>query len=315
MPDEGGGTPPERWVGLDLRHFDALEAIADTGSFHGAAARLGYTQSGISRQIASLERTVGRRLVNRPRAGTRLTLTEAGARLLTHASAIRARLAVAQADIATLSQRSELRVHAFPAAARTVMAPVLRALATRPGAPRVELAEAPEGNALFELVESGSIDFAIVDLPLFQPRGIAIESLLTDPFVLLVERSSPLGQLGRPLLLRELAGIPLVVFGRSSSTDRAVLYLRAHDIVPPLVHRAEESEALYGFVVSGLASALVPRLAASASAAEDLAVVELEPGIPPRRFGVAYRHEVGTTAAGELFLESVRAVCDELATE
>src|SRR5215210_3288682 len=150
MPDEGGGIPPERWVGLDLRHFDALEAIADTGSFHGAAARLGYTQSGISRQIASLERTVGRRLVNRPRAGTRLTLTEAGARLLTHASAIRARLAVAQADIATLSQRSELRVHAFPAAARTVMAPVLRALATRPGAPRVELAETPEGNALFE---------------------------------------------------------------------------------------------------------------------------------------------------------------------
>src|ERR1041385_3743583 len=95
---------PDRWLGIELRHFLALEAVARERSFAKAAASLGYTQSAVSQQIASLERIVGQRLVERPGGPKPVSLTEAGRLLLTHADAIAAPGAPAQADLDALGK-------------------------------------------------------------------------------------------------------------------------------------------------------------------------------------------------------------------
>ena len=107
----------DRWLGLDLRHLIALKAIADESSFGKAAERLGYTQSAISQQIATLERIVGLRLVERPGGPRPISLTEAGGILLRHADAIQARLLAAKADMAALEagDAGRLRVGTFQA--------------------------------------------------------------------------------------------------------------------------------------------------------------------------------------------------------
>src|SRR3954447_23780275 len=89
----------EQWLGIELRHLAALVAVARERAFRGAAARLGYVPSAISGQIASLERAVGTRLVERSRGPSRVALTPAGELLLTHAESILARLQAAQADV------------------------------------------------------------------------------------------------------------------------------------------------------------------------------------------------------------------------
>jgi molybdate transport repressor ModE-like protein len=95
---------PDRWLGIELRHLTALEAVAREGSFGRAAKSLGYTQSAVSQQIAALERIVGARLVDRPGGPRPVSLTEAGELLLRHAEAIVARLAAAQADLGALAE-------------------------------------------------------------------------------------------------------------------------------------------------------------------------------------------------------------------
>src|ERR1700752_4210257 len=94
---------PNQWLGVEVRHFAALQAIAAEHSFARAAHRLGYTQSAVSQQIATLERIVGEQLIERPGGPRPVSLTEAGQVLLGHAESIVARLQAAQADLAALS--------------------------------------------------------------------------------------------------------------------------------------------------------------------------------------------------------------------
>src|SRR5256886_9567929 len=85
------------WLGIDLRHLAALEAVSRSGSFGRAARELGYTQSAVSQQIAQLERIVGQRLFHRPGGPRRVEATEAGLLLLRHADAVVAQLDAAPA--------------------------------------------------------------------------------------------------------------------------------------------------------------------------------------------------------------------------
>src|SRR5439155_11270480 len=91
---------PDSWLGVELRHLAALQAVAEEGSFGRAAIRLGYTQSAVSQQIATLERLSGERLVDRPGGPRPISITAAGSVLLRHADGMVARLWAAQAHLA-----------------------------------------------------------------------------------------------------------------------------------------------------------------------------------------------------------------------
>jgi DNA-binding transcriptional LysR family regulator len=61
---------------MDIRHLRTLSEIAERGSFSAAADALGISQPAVSQQVATLERELGRRLLDR--SGRRVTLTEDG---------------------------------------------------------------------------------------------------------------------------------------------------------------------------------------------------------------------------------------------
>src|SRR5438046_1281746 len=99
------------WKRLELRYLAALRAVAQEGSFAAAAAKLGYTQSAISQQIAMLERIIGARVVVRPGGRRPAELTAVGKTLTLHADAIVARLQAAQADVAVCAGGDTTRLH------------------------------------------------------------------------------------------------------------------------------------------------------------------------------------------------------------
>src|SRR5215213_4843802 len=65
---------------MDLRQLEIIRAIADTGSFTAAGAKLHVSQSAISRQILLLEEELGEPVFHR--IGRRIRITAAGESLL-----------------------------------------------------------------------------------------------------------------------------------------------------------------------------------------------------------------------------------------
>ncbi|NEE50516.1 LysR family transcriptional regulator, partial [Streptomyces sp. SID8455] len=84
---------------LEVRHLRALCAIADAGSLHQAARRLGVSQPSLTTQLRRIENSLGAELFSRERTGCRPTplgravlsrarpLVEGMSALVTHALA------------------------------------------------------------------------------------------------------------------------------------------------------------------------------------------------------------------------------------
>src|SRR6266508_3842905 len=96
------------WASVELRHLLALRAVARSGSFSRAAEELGYTQSAISQQIATLEKVVGLPLFERRGGRRQVTLSESGELLLRHAGPIIDRFQSAKADLRDSSDKDLL---------------------------------------------------------------------------------------------------------------------------------------------------------------------------------------------------------------
>ncbi|GIU95428.1 MAG: LysR family transcriptional regulator [Gaiellaceae bacterium] len=303
----------DRWVGLDLRHLLALKAIADEGSFGRAADRLGYTQSAISQQIASLERIVGLRLLERPGGPRPVTLTEAGRILLRHAEAIEARLLAAKADMAALEagDAGRVRVGTFQSVGAKIIPELLRQFAASHPGVEVVLTESQDEDELLAMVERGDLDLTFWTLPLVGGPYEAVE-LLRDPYVLVVPADSPLARLERPPTLREITLHPLVGFNQCRAMAHVDRQLAAAGRTPNYVFRSDNNGTVQGLVGAGVGISLSPRLTVD----EDdpsVAIIDLQGRLEPRVIGLVWHADRHFSPAARAFVESAVAVCSELA--
>ncbi|MDQ0808928.1 DNA-binding transcriptional LysR family regulator [Streptomyces sp. B3I7] len=137
-----------------------LRQVAESGSFTAAAARLGYTQSAISRQAAALERGAGAVLFERHFDGVRLT--PAGLTLLRHARTILACLDEAAQDLSGSAPRSEpVRLGIFPSGGATLLPPALTLLAATDPQVAVTTREGTTPS-LIRSLRAGSLDLAVL---------------------------------------------------------------------------------------------------------------------------------------------------------
>jgi DNA-binding transcriptional LysR family regulator len=295
----------DRWLGVELRHLAALEAVGRTRSFHGAARDLGYTQSAVSQQIAQLERNVGQRLVDRPGGPRPVDLTDAGRLLLRHADAIVAQLDAAQADMAAFAEGAAgpLRVGIFQSVGARILPGLLRRF--KKDWPRVEVSVREEIDAadLLRMLEHGELDLTFADLPLPEGPFDAVE-VLRDPYVLLVQAGSELAGRESAPSFRELSGLPIVTWRHIGEPET---YLRGR--VPDLniVFRSDDNGTLVGLVAEGLGVAVVPQLVVNP---RNPAYVALPFGnrIPPRQLAIVSHRDRFQSAAAESFVELAKSL-------
>jgi molybdate transport repressor ModE-like protein len=296
----------DRWLGVELRHFAALEAVGRAGSFGRAARELGYTQSAVSQQIAQLERLVGQQLVERPGGPKPVSLTEAGRLLLRHADAIVAQLEAAQADLAALVQgeAGPLRVGIYQSVGVHLLPALLRRF--REEWPRVDLqlVHSVEDEEPLRALERGELDLTFADLPLPDGPFEAVE-VLRDRYVLVVAADSELARRGRAPSPAELADLDLVGF-RSCRSLRSLTEVLPH--APNFVFRSDDNGTVQGLVAAGVGAALVPRLTVDETN-EGIAVVDLGERVPPRLIVIAWHRDRQRSRAAEAFVDVARSVC------
>jgi DNA-binding transcriptional LysR family regulator len=293
-------TGGERWIGLETRLLVAFIAVAETGSFAEAARRLGYTQSGISQQIAALERIVGGKLLVRHVGGRRpVEPTESGAAFLEHSYKIVGQIEGAFAELvaAESAPTNLVRVAAVPNAPGWLAGALLREIR---GKTRllVDLQEARGLPELFAKLDSGEAELAVASLPV--PSRFHADLLGADAYVAVVPSASPLAR-GGVLSTAALVELPLV--GLQLAHDELVASQLANaGVDPACIKRYEDSRFVQSVVAAGQAVAIVPALEVNR---EDgtIAVLDLPPQlqIPPRSIAVVrHKERLLTSPAREL---------------
>jgi len=243
---------------MRLEELQAFLAVAETGNFQQAAQKCGVSQSTISRQVQSLEATVGISLFHR-HGNAKLTL--GGDRLLPHAKKICQIWSTAAQELLDLQagKQTELCVAGIPSACAYQLPPILQKFAKT--YPNVQLRVTTLGSdRALKVLKDGLIDIAIVmNNPFLTASSeMFVEHLYQEQIQLLLPINHPLNK-KESLTWRDLHNVPQVVFKDGYGLQRLVQDqfnrqgLRLHAAL-----ELNSLEAFRGVVKQGSLIALLP---------------------------------------------------------
>ncbi|WP_413543223.1 LysR family transcriptional regulator [Citricoccus nitrophenolicus] len=247
---------------LSLRRLRMLRELHLRGTVTAVAATLHYSPSGVSQQLAQLERDVGARLVERH--GRRLLLTDLGLVLAEHAEEIlgsvdRATLALEQAQDGVSAR---LTAGVWASVASSLVPPALSALAIdHPGIVVRTLELDPEQSA--SAVKDGTLDLSfVID---YSVTATHAEPGLSQTLVA-VERlhaAVPAGMIPTETVqLSQLADYPWILAPASDHFGHAVrTACHQHGFEPRIVHTVAEQPTALAMAAGGLGVSLVSDLA------------------------------------------------------
>ena len=246
-----------------LSGLRVVRVVFETGSFTAAAQILGYTQSAISRQVASMEAAAGSMLFERGARGVRPTA--AGTLVAARAATVLHEIDAATRELTEVENllTGTVSMGAFPTAAMVL---VPRAIArVRHSHPElvVEIVESSTPAQLRQL-RAGRIDVAVIavgeGLAEYDLSGLRVDTVIDGKLLLAVGVEHRLAHQGR-IHVDELARESWIV-GKGARNDPQ---FGAWPTLPnPRVGaRMREWSARLGCVAAGLGITVIPEIAAA----------------------------------------------------
>jgi len=246
----------EREAAVDLRQLEIIQAIAETGSFTGAGAKLHVSQSAVSRQVLLLEQELGEGVFLR--VGRRIRITPAGEALLHLAHRVFQDVKDTVALITDTQQPLLGTVHVVGGmtAALHVFPELLREF--RAAHPGVDVRVTAGNDELCaRLVRNGTADLGLLTLPVDDP-GLVTAPAYEEEMLLVVPRAHSLAH-KRRVGIAELRREPFIVYDAGSHVRRLTdEFFGREQIEPRVVMQTENAEVGKAMVRNGLGLAILP---------------------------------------------------------
>jgi DNA-binding transcriptional LysR family regulator len=293
---------------MDTRQLAAFCAVVERKSFSQAAERLGVTQPAVSLQVRSLEKRLGRQLLDR--SGRRVEPTEAGLALYRGAQRL---LAVEGQLLDELEAGSEgelggtLEVGASTGPGSTVV-PVLLCDFQRAN-PGVAISlSISDTQTVVDRVADRELELGVVGAAR-RHRGVVFEPFFRDEVVLATPPDHRFA--GCTIALDELKREPLIVMQEGAGVRQVIedelrrAGTRLRDLEPRLELGLQESAR--SAVAAGYGVTFISRTAIEADlAAGTLAVARVKGLNPAREISLVRSTGRSPTRAAEAFVEFAR---------
>src|SRR5436853_1063711 len=252
---------------MTLHQLRIFLAVAQASTLTRASKQLGLAQPSLSKQLASLEESVGARLFER--AHKRMVLTDAGRLLLHHAQRVIKGIDEAEAGLRefTSGKRAIIRIAGLNSVIKAIVPDALRRCGAAASGIEVDIHEAAPGEVV-EMLYARQAHIGLIAAGTVAEASIGFRQVpvVDDPYVFAVPSAIKLGDLKKledasEDVARVLNNCIQFHFGTQHTLRVQQWYQR---ILPQhrLVAHCRTYEVALGLVRSGFGVSLVPALTA-----------------------------------------------------
>jgi DNA-binding transcriptional LysR family regulator len=258
---------------IDTLGVQAFVAIADQGSFQGAADSLFLSQTGITRRLQNLEEFLGVKLIERTTRS--VALTSVGNEFLPHARRLLSELTGSLVEIRETgrSRRGNVTIACVPTVGVRFLPRIIQEYSSKYPENRIRILDHSSSgvaNAVLQREAEFGINIA-------GPHHAEMDSvpLLEDSFVFVCRTDHPLAK-SKEVSWRQLQNYPLILLGQFSG-NRALLdqVFSSSDLKLQSLYEVQRVSTALGLVAEGVGAAVLPQLAMQRDAYPNIRVISL----------------------------------------
>ena len=291
---------------LEVRHLQLVAAIVDEGNLTRAGERLNLTQSALSHQLLDIEERLGTPLFHR--VNRKMTLTDAGRRVLDSAREILDALAKTEEDVRLFAanRKGAIRLATECYTVYHWLPAVMRSFEEK--YPQVDIRiEVGATDAPLDAVAAGTLDVAFVTSEKSTP-GVALEPLFDDEMKVIVAPEHSFAS--QPYVkASQLANETLLTYSELKGNVVYDRVLRPAGIEPKKHLQVRLTEAMIELVKAGVGVAAMAQWAVAPYVASGAVVA-----VPLTKRGVERRWKAAYLASRPM-PPFVRAFIDMVASE
>lgn len=291
---------------MDLKKYEALMKAIDCGSFSKAASELGYTQSGLTHMMNSLEDTVGFPLLKRGHYG--IKLTENGEALLPLIRQLLTANHRLEAAIEEINNReiSKIRIGSYTSISLHWLPSILQSFQKAHPNVALEIQNTSiEEN--YRWLREGKVDMVFgskqenfSDLQWIPLRDDPLKAILPKNYPVSDNRIFPLKDFDNAPFLMPAMGFDLDINP----------YFKAGNIKPLVKISSMDDPTILAMVEKGMGTSILSELVITGSR-NDVRVMDIEP-YACRQLGIAMRKGQERTPAVQRLVSCAKKVVAEM---